>query len=229
MVPYLTIMLKFPLMQNSKYIIRPMIGEDIPQVAEIDREAFPGEWMLRSLSSYQRELDNPLARYLAACTTKEMLAKLNQPTAPQLRFFRGLFHSNSILTREKRPLEYIVGFASLWLMANDAHVTSIAVRSEYRGMGIGEALLISGIELAIGLNADVVTLEVRASNQVAQILYRKYGFHVVGKRLRYYSDNGEDALLMNTDSVTSASFQSCFQRLKKDHVQRHKEISSQLV
>ena len=218
-------MLKFPAMENLSYVIRSMKESDVLQVAEVDREAFSTEWMFRSLSSYQRELSNPLAHYLVASTLSEIPPKLGQPTALQLPFFRGFSPHNSRLTRKKHPSEYIVGFASFWLMANDAHITSIAVRNEYRGMGIGEALLISIIELATRLNAAVITLEVRASNELAQTLYRKYGFHEVGKRLRYYSDNGEDALLMSTDSVISASFQSYFQQLKSDHAQRHREIS----
>jgi len=217
-------MLKFPAMEKLSYIIRPMREGDILQITEIDREAFPSEWMFRSLSSYERELSNPLARYLVASTPKEMLTKLSQPIPPQIRFFRGLFHRDSPLTKEKRPLDYILGFASFWLMSDDAHIISIAVRNEYRRMGMGEALLISIIELATRLNANVVTLEVRASNEVAQTLYRKYGFHMVGKRLNYYSDNGEDALLMNADNVNLASFQAHFQQLKRAHSQRWGEM-----
>ena len=223
----LSSVLKFPAMENSSFVIRSMREDDITQVAEIDREAFPTEWMFRSISSYQRELSNPLAQYLVACTTNEILPRLEQPIASHSTFFRGLFRRNSKSTREKRLLEYVVGFNSFWLMANEAHIISIAVRNKYRRMGIGEALLIFSIDLAIKLEASVITLEVRASNEVAQALYRKYGLYVVGKRIRYYSDNGEDALLMNTDSLTSASFQSCFQELKKNHAKRHKELSLQ--
>ena len=222
-------MLKFSAMEKAGYIVRSMRDDDISQVADLDREAFPNEWMFHSLSSYQRELSNPIAHYLVACTVGETPLKPGQPPALQLPFFRGFFRHNSPLTREKGLSEYIVGFASFWLMANDAHITSIAVKNEYRGMGIGEALLISIIESATKLNAVVVTLEVRASNEVAQTLYNKYGFNVVGKRLRYYSDNGEDAVLMNTDNVTLASFQSCFQKLKNDYVQGHREISFPLL
>jgi ribosomal-protein-alanine N-acetyltransferase len=80
------------------------------------------------------------------------------------------------------------------------------------------------IELAQILNANVVTLEVRASNKIAQELYKKYSFQVVGRRLKYYSSDGEDAIIMSTDSITSPPFQSSLQRLKEDHAQRHREI-----
>jgi ribosomal-protein-alanine N-acetyltransferase len=113
-------------------------------------------------------------------------------------------------------------------MLKDVHITTIAVRNNYRRIGIGEGLLISIIELATQLNASIITLEVRASNEIAQTLYKKYGFQVVGRHLRYYSDNGEDAILMNTDNITSASFQARFQQLKMAHAQRHNEVSTRL-
>ena len=95
-----------------------------------------------------------------------------------------------------------------------------AVKNNYRRAGIGEGLLISVIELARQLDATVVTLEVRVSNETAQALYKKYGFQVVGRRPRYYSDNGEDAVLMSTDAVSSISFQAHFQQLKEFHRQK---------
>lgn len=211
-------------MDKLTYIIRPMREGDILQITEIDREAFPSEWMFRSLSSYQRELNNPLAHYLVASIPKGMLIQLSQPIPPQLPFFRGLFCRDYPLTGEGSSSVYILGFTSFWLMSDEAHITSIATRSEYRRIGIGEALLISMIGLATRLNANMVTLEVRASNKVAQTLYKKYGFQMVGNRPNYYSDNGEDALLMNTDNVNSASFQENFQQLKKAHRQRWGEM-----
>jgi ribosomal-protein-alanine N-acetyltransferase len=71
-------------------------------------------------------------------------------------------------------------------------------------------------------------LEVRASNETAQELYKKHGFQVVGRRLRYYSSNGEDAIIMSTDNITSMSFQASLQQLKKDHAQRHPELFAQV-
>ena len=221
-------MLKFPAMENSGYIVRFMREDDIPQVAEVDRDAFPDEWIFRSISSYQRELSNPIAHYLVAWTPRETPKESDEPTALQLPFFKGLFRRRALQTRKEYPLEYIIGFASFWLMAGDAHIISIAVRSKYRQMGLGEALLISVIELAARLDATVVTLEVRASNEVAKSLYQKYGFRVVGKRLRYYSNNSEDALIMDTVRPNSTSFQSQFQDLKKEHAQKYREISLQL-
>jgi len=107
----------------------------------------------------------------------------------------------------------IVGYGGFWLMAGEAHITTIAVRPELRRRGIGELLLVAMLDRATELGAEVATLEVRVSNIAAQTLYRKYGFRQVGLRRRYYSNN-EDALIMTTNRLTSAPFQRRFQGLK---------------
>ena len=76
-------------------------------------------------------------------------------------------------------------------------------------------ILVAMLDRAVELGAAVATLEVRVSNVVAQNLYRKYGFKQVGLRRRYYSDSGEDALIMTTDRLSGAAFQRNLQRLKK--------------
>lgn len=206
-------------MQRVQYTIRPMEARDIAQVAEIDREAFPGEWVFRSHSSYKRDLDNPFVRYLVACTTKHE-AESGAPSPQKRPWFRRLFSS----TQSSEAREDIIGFSGFWMMLREAHIIAIGVRDAYRRLGLGEALLIATIDLASTLNADAVTLEVRASNEIAQTLYKKYGFQPVGKRLRYYSSDGEDAIIMSTDSISSASFQESFRQLKKAHAERHGEI-----
>lgn len=216
-------------MQKMTYIIRPMTDRDIPQVAEIDREAFSSEWMFRSYTSYKRDLENPLARYVTAGIKKENASKLNRSDVPRLPWFKRLFGFNHPQNGGKYITESIIGFAGFWLMLKEAHIIAIAVRNNYRRIGVGEGLLISIIELATQLNANTVTLEVRASNEIAQALYEKYGFQLTGRRHNYYSDNGEDALLMKLDKIVSAPFQACFQQLKNVHTQKHSDISRQLL
>jgi len=69
---------------------------------------------------------------------------------------------------------------------------------------------------------------VRASNEIAQELYKKYGFRAVGRRLRYYSSDGEDAIIMSTDNIASMPFQASFQQLKEAYAQRHREVFAQV-
>jgi ribosomal-protein-alanine N-acetyltransferase len=216
-------MLKFQLMQMMHYIIRPMEHGDIPQVAQIDREAFPGEWVFRSQSAYERDLDNPSICHIVACTKKEE-AESGERAVQRLPWFKRLFSHE----RQLNPSEYIVGFSGFWIMMREAHLIAIGVRNGYRRLGIGESLLITTIELAQVVNTNVVTLEVRASNAIAQALYKKYGFQVVGRRLRYYSSDGEDAIIMSTDNITSMPFQASFQQLRKAYTQRHPELLFQV-
>jgi len=95
----------------------------------------------------------------------------------------------------------IVGFAGIWLLVDEAHITTFATRSAWRRQGIGERLLAALLDLALARGAKEATLEVRPSNIPAKRLYEKFGFKVVGVRPRYYSDNNEDALIMTTDTL----------------------------
>jgi [ribosomal protein S18]-alanine N-acetyltransferase len=103
-----------------------------------------------------------------------------------------------------RAGDAIVGFAGLWVMVDEAHVTTFAVDPGSRRRGVGERLLLALLDIAVARRAREATLEVRLSNMPARRLYEKYGFRPVGIRPRYYSDNGEDALIMTTDALDSA-------------------------
>jgi ribosomal-protein-alanine N-acetyltransferase len=90
----------------------------------------------------------------------------------------------------------IVAYGGIWVILEDSHITTIAVHPDYRGLKLGEEMLIKLLDEAILQGASWITLEVRESNDVAQKLYRKYGFTTVSTRRGYYSDNGENALVM---------------------------------
>ena len=95
----------------------------------------------------------------------------------------------------------VVGVIDIWLILDEAHIATLAVHPDYRGRKIGARLLIKVLGEAVDRGASRAMLEVRASNQIAQALYKNYGFKVVKRRQRYYRDNNEDALLMNLDSL----------------------------
>jgi [ribosomal protein S18]-alanine N-acetyltransferase len=90
----------------------------------------------------------------------------------------------------------VIGYCGLWVVMEDAHVTNVAVLPTYRGRKLGEAIMHQAFELAKALGAERISLEVRVSNHVAQSLYRKLGFQNGGIRKNYYTDNGENALVM---------------------------------
>lgn len=95
----------------------------------------------------------------------------------------------------------LLGFGGIWLMVDEAHVTTIAVRPEVRGEGIGTALMLELLRESRYGEARVATLDVRVSNLDAQRLYARLGFVEAGRRTRYYEDNGEDALIMTTPEL----------------------------
>jgi len=109
----------------------------------------------------------------------------------------------------------IIAFGGMWLMVDEAHITTFAVHPAWRRQGIGERLLLAFLDLAIDRHAREATLEVRLSNIGARRLYEKYGFRPVGLRPRYYSDDGEDALIMTTEPLGDASFRTRIARLRE--------------
>jgi len=210
-----------------KYSIRLMREEDIPQVLQIDREAFPTQWPHPTHASFKNELNNRLARYMVAYKQrKDSLETTNQPTSesfwqrlPLVKLFAPVKNTSSYPAASAGQ-DYILGYSGFWIMLEEAHLTTIAVRETYHRQGIGELLLISVIDSAAQLGARIITLEVRLSNRTAQYLYEKYHFRPAGIRRRYYSDNSEDALVMTTETITSDSFQSHFQQLREAHYQK---------
>lgn len=90
----------------------------------------------------------------------------------------------------------IAGYAGMWIIADEAHITNVAVLEEYRGKQLGEALMIRQFKDSLVVGANKMTLEARVSNDVAIGLYKKLGFKEVGIRKKYYEDNNEDAVIM---------------------------------
>jgi ribosomal-protein-alanine N-acetyltransferase len=110
----------------------------------------------------------------------------------------------------------VVGYAGLWLMVDEGHITTFAIHPAWRRQKLGERLLIALLDLASDRHAREATLEVRLSNLPARRLYEKYGFRPVGLRPRYYSDNNEDALIMTTDALDSARMRDRIARLRAE-------------
>ena len=196
--------------------------EHIPAVSAIEKLSFPQPW---PQNAYRREItENRMAHYIVARRIgppSEAPASRPEPPAMGQAAPGDLIGRLSRLLRPPEPprspqleeeLRSIVGYAGIWVMTDEAHITTIASHPEARGQGVGEFLLVALIHRAMAIGARWMTLEVRASNAVAQNLYRKYTFKEMGVRRRYYSDNGEDALVMWTDALDSESFQTALDR-----------------
>jgi ribosomal-protein-alanine N-acetyltransferase len=205
----------------TAFVVEPMRLEHIPAVSAIEKLSFPQPW---PQNAYRREIsENRMAHYVVVrrlggppAHQDAPPAASSAPAAPS----GALIGRISRLLRPPEPprsaqleqeLRSIVGYAGIWVMTDEAHITTIASHPDMRGQGVGEFLLVALIHRAMEIGARWMTLEVRASNAVAQNLYRKYTFKEMGVRQRYYSDNGEDALVMWTDALDSSSFLSTFE------------------
>lgn len=208
----------------TAFVVEPMRIEHIPAVSAIEKLSFPQPW---PQNAYRREIqENRMAHYI-------IVRRLgDQPDIPpQLpptpsndligRISRFLKATDPPRSPElEDELRRIVGYAGIWVMTDEAHVTTIASHPDVRGRGVGELLLVALVHRSIEVGARWMTLEVRASNSVAQNLYRKYTFKEMGVRRRYYSDNGEDALVMWTDALDSDTFQSALERNERKLAER---------
>ena len=98
----------------------------------------------------------------------------------------------------------VIGYAGAWVILDESHITNIAVREALRGQGIGRMLTQALLQYVSNLGAAYATLEVREHNTPAKSLYTALGFITVGRRKKYYEDNGEDALIMVCDHLPEA-------------------------
>jgi ribosomal-protein-alanine N-acetyltransferase len=90
----------------------------------------------------------------------------------------------------------VLAYGGFWLAVDEAHFTNLAVRGDRRGLGLGRRLLLALLDKARGLGCVRATLEVRPSNAAALALYLGEGFSVAAMRPHYYTDDGEDALIL---------------------------------
>jgi ribosomal-protein-alanine N-acetyltransferase len=129
--------------------------------------------------------------------------------------YRSELESNRLATYlVARVDDDLVGYGGMWLMVDEAHITTFAIDPAWRRQRIGERLLLAFVDVAIGRHAREMTLEVRLSNLPARRMYEKFGFRPVGIRPRYYSDDHEDALIMTTLPLADASMVERIARLR---------------
>lgn len=191
-----------------------MTTADVPEVSRVEARCFTNPW---PPSAYRRELRLPDQNvYLVArqIPSGAEPSERGPDTSPNGRGRSRL--SLLPFSRKTEPESRIVGFAGMWIVCDEAHITTIGVAPEYRGQGLGEWLLVHLIDEAITRQARWLTLEVRVSNEPAQALYRKYGFSVQGTRKRYYSDDNEDAYIMWSPSLREQEYVDRFHALRQE-------------
>ena len=100
----------------------------------------------------------------------------------------------------------VVGFCGLMIQPDEGHITNIAVSPGFRGLGLGAALLLDTVKIAVARKVRALTLEVRVSNAPARVLYQRFGFAPVGVRPNYYRVDNEDALIMWAHDIEAAPY-----------------------
>ena len=194
--------------------IEPMTPSDIPEVIAVERASYSMTWPQKA---YDYELQqNELAHYYVLRFSN-----------PQTNTSPTLSSKHEKISTSDPPTT-IIGLGGFWLIADQIHINTIAVHPTWRGLGLGEWLLITLLEAGQSLGAETATLEVRPSNHAAISLYRKYVFHQVGRRLRYYSDNGEDALIFTTPPLALPDYQAMLQQRKTTLFQQLAQIDRQI-
>ena len=168
---------------RQQLYLEPMHEADVPAVQVIEKDIFSTPW---PRNAYYRELSSRnSAHYITLKREGEA------GVAP--------------LTGD------IVGYAGMWRMYDEAHVTTIGVRKDLQHLGYGRILFAALVQAAYDMGAKWVTLEVRTSNDNAMRMYENFGFKVIGRRKGYYTDNGEDAIVMWSDSIYSPRFRKSFE------------------
>jgi ribosomal-protein-alanine N-acetyltransferase len=123
----------------------------------------------------------------------------------------GTGHRHYIVARSGRA---VLGYGGLMFVADEAHVTNIAVHPEHRRSGVATRLLGDLAHVAVARGCQAWTLEVRASSRGAQELYRGFGFAPAGIRTRYY-ENTEDAIVMWCHDIQSPEYAARLASLRR--------------
>lgn len=183
---------------KGSMLIRLMEGRDIPSVVSLDRQVFRDPW---PESAYVQELYfNSNAHYF--------ILELLDPT--QVRTWH---------THRQRQSARLIGFVGMRVEGTRGHISTLALRPEWRGQRLGEVLLLTAIDQAVRDGARLVGLEVRVSNEIALNLYEKWQFVQYSRLHRYYAD-GEDAYLLHAyldkDLTYTPRVRECLSKLLTD-------------
>jgi len=179
---------------------------DLDQVIEIERASFSAPW---SRQAYRFEITQNAYSTLLVVRPKAALAGNAPPSTSPL---------------ERAPIPSVLAYGGFWLLVDEAHVATLAVHPNWRGLGLGELALLALLERGVELGAKRATLEVRVSNLTAQNLYFKCGFEIVARNKRYYADNDEDAYIMAIPRLQDRKVQARIRQLRAELDARHARL-----
>jgi ribosomal-protein-alanine N-acetyltransferase len=128
--------------------------------------------------------------------------RLSFPTPAQLKMYQYELTQNEMAHYQVMlDGDLLIGYSGFWMIADECHISTIAIHPDWRGRKLGEALLLYMLDCAREHKPILATLEVRRSNTIAQALYLRHNFAIVGERRRYYKDTNEDAILMTREPL----------------------------
>jgi ribosomal-protein-alanine N-acetyltransferase len=198
-------------------VVTPLTVDDLDAIMALENVCFKDPLTRRM---YLADLtQNELATYLAVrLRTIVPVAQRSgiADSSPRSAAERdcGLRIPETSQSEIQNPRFEIVAYGGFWLMADEAHIATIASHPEWRGCGLGLYLMLALLDVAQAAGARLSTLEVRTGNIPAQRLYEKLGFEIAGRRRHYYRD-GEDGLIMTTPPLAEPQMQA---RLAAAHV-----------
>lgn len=178
--------------------LRSLTTDQIPAALELDQRALGGLW---KWDGYQREIASPNSDLL-------ILRQKVEVDSSVVTGHSSLVKDQGQRTKDEQPAEIqnsrseiqdlssLLALGCSWAIAEEAHITLLAVDPLYQQQGLGQAMLYALLAAAYQRQLERATLEVRVSNEVALTLYTKFGFREAGRRKRYYQDTGEDALVL---------------------------------
>src|SRR2546428_4719730 len=174
---------------RQQLVLELMREADVNTVQEIEREIFAAPW---PRNAYYRELASRASAHYVVLRQDGMVER---PDGYRIADFDPT----------------IIGYGGMWRMYDEAHVTTIGVRRDLQHRGYGRIIFARLVQAAYDMRAQWVALEVRTSNDNAMRMYQAFGFQVIRPRQGYYTDNGEDAIVMWSDSIQSPRFRKAFE------------------
>jgi ribosomal-protein-alanine N-acetyltransferase len=174
---------------RQQLVLELMREADVNTVQEIEREIFATPW---PRNAYYRELASRASAHYVVLRHEGMVAAPSRFRLPDLD-------------------PTIVGYGGMWRMYDEAHVTTIGVRRDLQHHGYGRILFAGLVQASYDMGAKWITLEVRTTNENAMKMYESFAFKVIGRRKGYYTDNGEDAIVMWSDSIHSPRFRRAYE------------------
>ena len=115
----------------------------------------------------------------------------------------------------------VIGYIGMIQGMKEGHITTIAVKSKFKRKKIGTILLISLIKKAIKKGITRLHLEVRESNKSAQKFYEKFKFATIGKRIAYYSDTNDNALVMNINNIIDSEYKDFILKMENEILKKY--------